>query len=167
MSKPVRRILSAVVEPTICVVSCNLSAAGNASRIWRAASLGESACKMEIPGGLRVASLGFNRKFAALPPPMRCLLSDSVLGTFSLSFFPFLLDGGGREVGRQQRAAAQLLDDLGSVGDHQYRLSQYEGRRRRCATARTCTAPSDSRKRIANGNRLNRTRRMSGLRSTG
>ena len=82
MSKPALRVLSAVVEPTTCAISCNLSAAGNASRIWRAASLGEAIRKMEIPGGLRVASLGFNRRFAMPPPPLRCILSDAVFDAF-------------------------------------------------------------------------------------
>ena len=69
-SKPALRILSAVVEPMTCAASCNSSAAENASRIWRAASSGEGACKREIPGGLSVASLSFNRRFSTLLP--RC-----------------------------------------------------------------------------------------------
>ena len=85
MSKPAQRIWSDVVEPTTCAVSCSLSAAGNASRIWRAASPGEVDCKREIPGGLRVASLGFNRRFSIPPPPMRCMSSESVLDIFSPS----------------------------------------------------------------------------------
>jgi hypothetical protein len=44
------RILSAVVETMTCAISCNPSAAGHATRIWRAASPGDGACKREILG---------------------------------------------------------------------------------------------------------------------
>ena len=85
-SKPALRILSAVVEPTICAVSCNLSAAGNASRIWRAASPGEAHCKMEIPGGLRVGLSGFQPEIlhSASPNAMH------VIGIGSRHLFPFI-----------------------------------------------------------------------------
>ena len=60
------RILSAVVETMTCALSCNPSAAGHASRIWRAASPGDGVCKREILGGLSTASLGFNRSFSTI-----------------------------------------------------------------------------------------------------
>jgi hypothetical protein len=58
--------LSAVVETMTCAISRNPSAARNASHIWRAAYPGDGACKREILGGLRTASLGFNRSFSTI-----------------------------------------------------------------------------------------------------
>jgi hypothetical protein len=60
------RILSAVVKTMTCAISCNPSAAGNASRIWRAASPRDGACKRERLDGLSTASLGFNRSFSTI-----------------------------------------------------------------------------------------------------
>ena len=87
-SNPARRMLSTVVEPMTRATSCNRSAAGNASRIWRAASSGEGECNRGIPGGLSVASLVFNRRFSTLLPPMRCMSSELVPDTFSPSSLP-------------------------------------------------------------------------------
>jgi hypothetical protein len=60
------RILFAVVETMTCAILCNPSAAGNASRIWRAASPGDRACKRQILDGSSTASLDFNRRFSTI-----------------------------------------------------------------------------------------------------
>jgi hypothetical protein len=60
------RILSAVAETMTCAILCNPSVAGNASRIWRAASPGDGACKKQILDGSSTASLGFNRRFSTI-----------------------------------------------------------------------------------------------------
>ena len=60
-------------RPETCAASCNPSAAGNASRIWCAASSGEGARRREMPGGFSVVSRAFNLRFSTLPPPMRCM----------------------------------------------------------------------------------------------
>jgi len=60
------RILSAVVETMTCAILGNPSAAGNASRIWRAASPGDGACKRQILEGSSTASLDFSRSFSTI-----------------------------------------------------------------------------------------------------